>query len=581
MENTDNKLIALRHSTEHILMQAMENLYPNILKAMGPAIENGFYFDFELAEKISEKDFPKIEKEMQKIIKEDLPITHKEIKIEEARKLFKNNPYKNEWLDEIESKKETPTMYLTGDKFIDLCKGPHLKSTGQVKAFKLLSVAGAYWHGDEKNKMLTRIYGTAFPTQKELDTYLNILEETKKRDHKKIGRELKLFMFHETAPGEPYWLENGLIIFNELLDFWRVEHKNKGYREISSPLVNKKELWEISGHWEHYKEDMFIADMGKNDIYGIKPMNCPNAMVVFASETRSYKDLPFRLSDSDMLHRYERSGTLNGLFRARSFRQDDSHNFVTEEQIKNEYSEILDIAEKFYGVFNLPYNLRLGTRPKKYLGDIQTWDKAENDLRTILDEKVGKGKYKVLEGDGAFYGPKIDILMLDSMGREWQMGTIQLDFQLPRRFNLKYIEKDGSEKTPVVIHRVIYGSIERFIGILTEHFNGAFPVWLSPVQAQIIPISENHINYAKEVSKKLLASNIRTNIDERSETMQSKIRDAQLQKIPYMLILGDREMASETVSIRLRDQKSFSAIKVEEFINKTKKIIESKSLELW
>ncbi|KKQ36730.1 MAG: Threonine-tRNA ligase, partial [Candidatus Woesebacteria bacterium GW2011_GWA1_37_7] len=445
--------------------------------------------------------------------------------------------------------KKQVSFYKSGS-YWDLCRGGHVEHPDkELLYFKLLSVAGAYWKGSEKNPMLTRIYGTVFPTQKELDEYIKMQEEAKKRDHKKLGPAMELFLFHETAPGSPYWLPKGLIILNELLNFWRVEHAKRGYLETSTPLINKKSLWETSGHWDHYKDSMFIADMGENDVYGVKAMNCPNAMVIFGSKTRSYKDLPLRLSDSDVLHRYEKSGELNGLFRVRMFRQDDSHNFISEDQIETEYKEILDIAEQFYGIFNLDYKLRLGTRPEKYMGDKKSWDKAESTLRKIL-KKSGK-EFFIMEGDGAFYGPKVDILMKDAIGREWQMGTIQLDFQQPRRFNLKYTDKDGSEKTPVVVHRVIYGSIERFIGILIENFAGS-----------------------------LIKANIRTELDDRSETLSSKIRDAQNDKVPYMIIIGDKEEKAKKVAVRLRTEKDLGQKDLQEFIKAIKANIENKSLEL-
>jgi len=582
MKNNSN-IETLRHSTSHVLAAAVGELYPDVKFGIGPAIENGFYYDFEFSQPISDVDLKKIEKEMKKILADNLPFVKEEISVGEGRDLFKDQPYKLELLTGVTPREGLPlAVYETG-KFVDLCKGPHVENTSEIKAFKLTHLAGAYWKGSEKNPMLTRIYGTAFETKKELDEYLELQEEAKKRDHKKLGKELDLFLFHETAPGSPYWLPNGLIVLNELLEFWRTEHRQRGYLETATPLVNKKELFQTSGHWEHYKEDMFIADMGENEMYGIKPMNCPGAMIIFASKTRSYKDLPLRFSDSDVLHRYERSGVLNGLFRVRSFRQDDAHTFVSEDQIKQEYSEILDIAELFYKIFGLEYSLRLGTRPEKFLGEVKTWDQAEKELKEILNKKVGAEKYTILEGDGAFYGPKIDILMKDSLGREWQMGTIQLDFQLPQRFNLSYIGKDGEKKQPVVIHRVIYGSLERFIGILIEHFAGAFPVWLAPVQVVVIPISERHLDYAKSVAKaaqSAAATNIRIEVDGRDETMQAKIRDAQLQKIPYMLVVGDREVESNEVSVRLRSGEDLKAMPLETFIERISKIINSKSLEL-
>jgi len=586
LPDNQSQLRKIRHSAEHVLMHAMERLgYPH-LKAMGPATADGFYFDFELLESsISEDDFPKIEAEMYKIIKADIPIIREEITAEAARKLFKNNPYKQEWIDEAERKKQPITVYWTGephsdDAFVDLCAGPHVESTSKIGAVKLLTIAGAYWRGNEANKMLTRIYGTAFSTQEELNNYLKQREEAKKRDHKILGPKLDLFMFHETAPGSPYWLPNGLTVFNELLAFWREEHASRGYQEVSTPLINKQKLWEISGHWEHYKQDMFVADMGEGNVYGVKAMNCPNAMIIFGHKTRSYRDLPLRLSDSDILHRYEQSGELNGLLRVRAFRQDDSHNFITEDQIESEYDEILEIANIFYGVFDLTYKLRLGTRPEKYMGDLESWERAEASLTRILDKHAGAGNYEIAEGDGAFYGPKIDIVMQDALGRDWQMGTIQLDFQQPKRFGLKYIDQNGQEKTPIVIHRVIYGSLERFIGILIEHFAGAFPVWLAPTQAVVLPVSDKHLDYAKSIKDTLAKHKIRVSLDDKNETIGNKIRKAQEQKTPYMLIVGDQEVDHQTVNLRLRDGQQLGEVSIDTTTNRIHDKIATKSLEL-
>lgn len=581
----DDPLMPPRHTCEHILHIAMQTLYPDLKKVMGPPIENGFYMDFDLeAPKITPEDFAQVEKTMAEIIKADLPINGREVTMNEALEIFKNNQYKLDTLVEIKNRNEKVTVYEIGtpaDKYydLDLCAGPHVASTGKIKAFKLLSVAGAYYKGSEKNKMLTRIYGTAFDSQEEQDKYLFMIEEAKRRDHKKLGLQLELFMFHETAPGLPYWLPKGVTLYNELVNFWQREHLARGYKEICSPLINKKELYETSGHWEHYKDDMFIADMGEDEVYCLKPMNCPNAMVVFGSKNRSYKELPLRLGDTDCLHRYERSGTLNGLLRAREFRQDDAHIFITEEQIKSEYQEVFKITERFYSIFGLEYTFRLGTRPEGYLGDIETWNKAEKALFEILEES-GK-KYFVKEGDGAFYGPKIDILMKDALGRDWQMGTIQLDFQMPKRFDLTYTAQDGSKKMPVVVHRVIYGSLERFIGLIIEHFAGAFPVWLSPVQVAIIPIAEKHNQYAQELLKQLHEQDIRAEINDKNDTMQSKIRDAQMQKIPYMLVVGDKEEQANTASVRLRDGTNIGAQPIADIISKIKDIYLTKSLKLW
>ena len=580
----DDPQMPLRHSAEHVLHTAMQELYPDLEKVMGPPIENGFYFDFDLAEKVSVGDFPKIEARMQEIVDADLPITRLESSPDEAADLFRDNPYKLNNLKEIRDRGEKVTLYSTGVKGqqhydIDLCAGPHAKSTGEVKAFKLLSVAGAYYKGSEKNKMLQRIYGAAFDSQEKLNEHLKNLEEAEKRNHKKLGRELDLFMFHDTAPGMAYWLPKGVRLYNQLVDFWRKEHEKYGYEEIVSPLINKKELYEISGHWEHYRESMFLSETVEGETYALKPMNCPNAMVVFGSKIRSYRDLPLKLGDTDTLHRYERSGTLNGLLRIREFRQDDAHIFVSENQIRASYKELFEITEKFYSVFGLTYKFRLGTRPTDFMGDPNLWDRAETELKEILDESGME--YSVLEGDGAFYGPKIDILMKDSIGRDWQMGTLQLDFQIPRRFNLKYTAEDGAAKCPVVIHRVIYGSLERFIGIITEHFAGAFPVWLAPVQAMIIPISQKHADYAQSLAISMKNHNLRVEIDGRDETMQAKIRDAQLQKIPYMLIVGDREVEKGEASVRLRNGKDLHGVPTEALIEKIEKLYTTRSLELW
>jgi threonyl-tRNA synthetase len=580
-KKNNSNLSQIRHSAEHVLTQAMQNLYPNkFLMAMGPSTDDGFYFDFEPIGdfKVSENDFSQIEAEMTKIIKQDLLITRQEIDLEDAKKLFADNPYKMEWLNSIQNKGEIITIYKTGDKFTDLCAGPHIESTGKIKAFKLLSIAGAYWHGDEKNKMLTRIYGTAFDSAKELEEYLNNLEEAKKRDHRKLGPQLGLFFIDETAPGMPYWLPKGTIIINELLNFWRVEHQKRGYQETITPQLNKKQLYETSGHWDHYKENMFICDMGKDETYCLKPMNCPNAMTIFKQGIHSYRELPLRLSDCDALHRHEKSGELNGLLRVQKFSQDDAHIFVTEEQIGEEYKRIIEIAKLFYSIFGIEFKIRLGTRPDDFMGDTKTWDRAEKDLEQILiDNKID---YFIGEGEGAFYGPKLDILMDDCLGRQWQTGTIQLDFQLPRKFDLKYTDKDGQEKTPVVIHRVIYGSLERFMGILIEQFAGAFPLWISPVQVKIIPITDGQLEYAQKIEQTLKDNNIRVELDDKSETMQNKIRTAAGEKIPYMIIIGGREVENNTISIRQRDGQTLDINSLEVFVDQLKDQIAKKSLNL-
>jgi threonyl-tRNA synthetase len=555
------------------MAEAVLEFWPKTKLGIGPAIENGFYYDFQLPKPLEPSDLQKIEEKMKELILQKQKFEKQNITKARAKKLFAVQPYKLELIKDLPG--QSVSIFQNGE-FVDLCKGPHIKNTKEInpKAFKLTKIAGAYWKGSEKNKMLTRIYGLAFSTEKELADYLKMIEEAEKRDHRKLGQKLELYMFHETAPGMAYWLPKGLVIFNELVSFWREEHQKEGYQEIKSPLINKKELYQISGHWDHYKENMFISKTEEGETYGLKPMNCPNAMVVYESRPRSYKELPLRLSDSDTLHRFEKSGTLNGLLRVREFSQDDAHIFVKEEQIEEEYNRILAIVKKFYSIFNIEYSFRLGTRPKDFMGDVKSWNKAEQELKNILD-KTGK-KYTIEKGDGAFYGPKIDILMKDSIGRDWQMGTIQLDFQIPKKFNLKYIDADGKTKTPVVIHRVIYGSLERFIGILTEHLAGAFPVWLSPVQVSVIPISEKHDNYAKKIEKELKENNVRVELKNENETLGKKIREAEMQKIPYLLIVGDKEISANTISIRERGKGDLGQMPVDNFVAKVKQEIGNK-----
>lgn len=566
--NDKYNLDSLRHSAAHLLAAAVNELWPDSKRTIGPSIENGFYFDFDFGEvKVSEDDFPKIETKMQEILKGWDDFSGREVTVTEAKKLYKNNPYKLELIGEFSTEGQKLTIYKSGD-YEDLCRGGHIDNPKEsLKHFKLLSIAGAYWRGDEKNKMLTRIYGTVWPSKEELDKYLWQQEEAKKRDHKKLGRELELFMFHETSPGMPYWLPKGVIIYNELVSFWREEHSQRGYQEIVSPILNKKELYVTSGHYDHYWSEMFVAKTEAEGEYGVKAMNCPNAHIVFSSKTRSYKDLPFRLSDTDPLHRNELSGVLNGLLRAREFRQDDAHIYVSEDQIESEFHEVFDIVKRFYSIFGLSYSFRLGTRdPQNFMGDIDTWNNAESTLKKILDDS--KVEYFILEGDGAFYGPKVDILMKDALGRSWQMGTIQLDFQQPRRFKLVYADKDGQLKTPIAIHRVIYGSLERFIGILVEQYVGAFPAWLAPTQAVVLPISDKHMDYATKVVTQLKKAKIRTELNDKNEPLNARIRDAEMQKIPYILVVGDKEIEANSVSVRKRHTKDTQAQKTEKFIEK-------------
>ena len=557
---------AYRHTTSHVMAQAIKRLFPNAKLAIGPSIENGFYYDIDIDGTFSPEDLENIEKEMEKICKEDLPIERFTLSREEAIKLMKEReePYKVELIEELPNGEEI-SFYKQGD-YVDLCAGPHLMSTGLVKAFKLTSSSGAYWRGDEHNKMLQRIYGTSFPKKADLDHHLEMIEEAKKRDHRKLGKELELFFFDETAPGMAYWLPKGFTMLNTLIEFWRKEHKKHGYQEFSGPQLNSSELWKISGHWDHYKEDMFVLTDSDGKEQALKPMNCPNSIKIYQSKLRSYKDLPLRFNDVDVIHRNEKSGQLNGLFRVRMFRQDDSHNYVTEEQIVSEIKSILEIAKDLYSVFGLEYILTLSTRPDDFMGDIETWNKAEADLKAVLNEICGENNYRINEGDGAFYGPKIDIKMKDCLGREWQMGTAQLDFQLPQRFNLSYIDEDGNKKTPVMIHRALFGSFERFIGIITEHYAGAFPTWLAPVQVKVLPIStEKHGEYAKKLADELIEEGFRVEVDDRNEKIGYKIREAQTQKVPYMLVVGDKEIESNSVGVRARAEGDLGAMSKEEF----------------
>lgn len=575
----------LRHSCAHLLAAAILKLYPDTLLTIGPSIEDGFYYDLDFKKPISEADLPKIEQAMKEILPTFDSFKHREVSEKEAKEKYKNNPYKLELIDEIVKKGEKITFYKAGD-FEDLCRGGHSESPSkEIGVFKLLSVAGAYWRGSEKNKMLTRIYGTCFGTQKELDDYLSMMEEAKKRDHKKLGAELGLFFFHETSPGMPYWLPKGFILYTRLLEFNRQVHKKYGYTEIATPIINKKDLYETSGHWHHYRDDMFLSPMSfvrgdskqileGSETFGIKPMNCPNAMNVFSLQTRSYRDLPLRFSETSALHRFEPSGTLNGLFRAREFHQDDAHIFLRNDQVGDEFGKVMDMIKELYAAFDISYRLRLGTRPDNHMGEDSDWDQAEKSLQTVLD-KSGE-EYVIEEGEGAFYGPKVDILMKDSLGREWQTGTIQLDYQQPKNFKLSYIDEKGKQVTPAVMHRAIYGSFERFIGILTEHLNGAFPLWLAPIQVILLPITDKHNDFATKVAKELEESNLRAEVDERSERLQAKIREATLQKIPYLGIIGDKEIEKNSISVRTRSGEDLGSMSLSQFVQRVKEEIDKK-----
>ena len=562
------------HTTSHIMAQAIKRLYPEVKLAIGPSIDNGFYYDFDVEKPFTEEQLRKIEEEMKKIIKEDIPIERYRLPRKEALAWAEKQaePYKQELIEDLPEGEEI-SFYRQGD-FTDLCAGPHLISTGKVKAIKLLNSSAAYWRGNENNKMLQRIYGISFPKASMLEEYITRIEEAKKRDHRKLGKELELFFFDETAPGMAYWMPKGFTMMNVLIDFWRKEHKKRGYQEFSGPQLNSSLLWKTSGHWDHYKEDMFVLEDADGNEQALKPMNCPNAIKIYSQKLRSYKDLPLRYNDIDVIHRNEKSGQLNGLFRVRMFRQDDSHNFITESQIKSEIKDIIEIAKKFYDIFGLEFKLTLSTRPDDYMGEIEVWNKAEEDLKAVLDDICGIGNYQVNEGDGAFYGPKIDIKMKDCLGREWQMGTVQLDFQLPLRFHLSYIDHEGAKKTPIMVHRALFGSFERFIGIITEHFAGAFPVWLSPVQVKILPIADVHREYARDLQAKLEKIGIRVEVDEREEKIGYKIREAQLEKTPYMLVVGDKEIETNAVGVRQRGKGDIGQMPVEDFVQKLTEEIE-------
>ncbi|HDK7158295.1 TPA: threonine--tRNA ligase [Clostridium botulinum] len=565
---------ALRHTGSHMLAQAVKRLYPEVKLAIGPAIDTGFYYDFEADFTFTPEMLEKIEAEIKKIIKENHKLERFELPREEAIKLMKekNEDYKVELIEDL-PEGEVISFYKQGD-FTDLCAGPHVPSTGKVKSVKLLSLAGAYWRGDENNKMLQRIYGTAFTKKSELDEYLNMLEEAKKRDHRKLGKELDLFSIHEEGPGFPFFHPKGMIVRNILESFWREEHTKAGYQEIRTPLILNEALWHQSGHWDHYKENMYFTNIDDGD-YAIKPMNCPGGILVYKNSMHSYRDLPLRLSELGIVHRHELSGALHGLMRVRCFTQDDAHLYMTKEQIKEEVVGIIKLIDKFYKLFGFEYFVELSTRPEDSMGSDEDWEIATNGLREALDS-IGK-EYRVNEGDGAFYGPKIDFHLKDCIGRTWQCGTIQLDFQMPERFDLSYIGADGEKHRPVMVHRTIYGSVERFIGILIEQYAGAFPTWLAPVQVKLMNITDAQYDYLKKVEETLKENNIRVEIDTRNEKIGYKIREAQLQKVPYMLILGDKEVEAGKVAVRSRKDGDLGAISLEEFIEKIKNEIKNKA----
>ncbi len=573
VNEVENDISIVRHTCSHVLAQAVRRLYPNAKLAIGPSIDSGFYYDFDIEGGFTSEDLTALESEMKKIIKENLKITTFTKPREDAIAFMKekDEPYKVELIEDL-PEDASISFYQQGD-FVDLCAGPHILYTKGIKAFKLTSVAGAYWRGNEKNKMLTRIYGTAFFTKDELAEYLNMIEEAKKRDHRKLGRELGIFTMMDEGPGFPFFLPNGMVLKNTLIDYWRQIHTREGYVEISTPMMLNRKLWETSGHWDHYKENMYTTVIDDTD-FAVKPMNCPGGMLVYKSEPHSYRDLPLRMGELGLVHRHEKSGQLHGLMRVRCFTQDDAHIFMTPEQIPSEIKGVISIIDEVYTLFGFKYHVELSTRPEDSMGSDEDWETATNGLKSALDD-LGLD-YIVNEGDGAFYGPKIDFHLEDSLGRTWQCGTIQLDFQLPMRFNAEYTGEDGEKHQPIMIHRVVFGSIERFIGIIIEHFAGKFPTWLAPVQVKVLPVSEKSHDYAASVYEKLKASGIRAEIDNRDEKIGYKIREAQLKKIPYMLILGENESSTGCVSVRSRDNGDLGSNNLDDFIKDIKAEIESK-----
>ena len=571
--NDEGGKAAFRHTTSHIMAQAIKRLYPETKLAIGPSIADGFYYDVDRDTPLTSEDLEKIEAEMKKIVKEDLKLERFELPRAEAIAFMKEKeePYKVELIEDL-PEDAVISFYRQGE-FTDLCAGPHLMSTKPVKAFKLTSLAGAYWRGSEKNKMLQRIYGTAFTKKAELEEYLHMIEEAKKRDHRKLGKELGLFMMSEDGPGFPFFLPKGMDLKNALMDYWREIHRKAGYVEISTPIILNRRLWETSGHWDHYKENMYTTVIDDED-YAIKPMNCPGGVLVYKSEPRSYRDLPLRLAEVGLVHRHEKSGQLHGLMRVRCFNQDDAHIFMTPEQIKDEIKGVANLIDQVYKLFGFKYHVELSTRPEDSMGSDEDWEVATEGLRGALDD-LGLD-YVVNEGDGAFYGPKIDFHLEDSIGRTWQCGTIQLDFQLPQRFELEYTGADGEKHRPIMIHRVVYGSVERFIGILIEHFAGKFPVWLAPVQVKVIPVSEKSMEYAQGVYDQLKAAGIRTELDRKDEKVGYKIRQAQLEKVPFMLVLGEKEAAEGKITVRSRDKGDLGVADLSAFIADVKKMIETR-----
>ena len=573
VQEAEDDSTPIRHTASHVLAQAVKRLYPDTKLAIGPAIDDGFYYDFDREGGFTPEDLEKLEAEMTRIVKENLPVKPFVLPRAEAIKFMeeKGEPYKVELIEDL-PEEETISFYQQGE-FVDLCAGPHIMYTKGVKAFKLTSIAGAYWRGSEKNKMLTRIYGTAFANKTDLESYLTMMEEAKKRDHRKLGKELGLFMFAEEGPGFPFFLPKGMTLKNTLIDYWREIHYRDGYQEVSTPIILSRKLWENSGHWDHYKDNMYTTVIDEED-YAVKPMNCPGGMLVYKNQPHSYRDLPLKVGELGLVHRHEKSGQLHGLMRVRCFTQDDAHIFMRDDQIEDQIKGVTKLINEVYTQFGFEYFVELSTRPDDSMGSDKDWEMATNGLKKALED-MGLD-YIVNEGDGAFYGPKIDFHLRDSLGRTWQCGTIQLDFQMPQRFDLEYTAEDGSKKRPIMIHRVCFGSIERFIGILIEHFAGKFPVWLAPVQVKVIPVSEKSMDYATGVYEKLKAAGIRTELDHKDEKVGYKIRQAQLEKVPYMLVLGEKEAAEGAITVRSRDKGDLGAAGLDAFIEDIKKMIETK-----
>lgn len=572
-ENSEKDLDILNHSTSHVMASAIKHIYPDVKFAIGPSIKNGFYYDIDLDKTIVPEDLKNIEKEMEKIIRQNLKFERQELAKEDAKKIFAENPYKIELIDGIAD--SAVSIYTTGD-FVDLCAGPHIESTGKVGAFKLLSVAGAYWRGDEKNKMLARIYGTSFYSKEDLTDYLEKIERAKRSDHRVIGKDLDLFSFHDEAPGFPFFHPKGMILQNEILSYWRKEHRAEGYEEIKTPVILSNQLWKTSGHWDHYKDNMYFVQIDECE-YAIKPMNCPGAILVYKSDQHSYREFPIRYAEMGLVHRHEKSGVLHGLFRVRNFTQDDAHIFCLESQLQEEILKIMNLIDRMYKVFGFnDYHVELSTRPLNRIGSDDIWDKAEKALKEVIESK--NVNYKINEGDGAFYGPKIDFHIKDCLDRTWQCATIQLDFAMPEKFDMEYTGEDNLRHRPVMLHRVVLGSLERFMGILIEHYSGNLPPWLAPVQAIVLPISEKFLDYGNKILNILNSEGYRAQIDNRVESLGKKIRQAELRKIPYMIVVGELEEQNQTITIRRKIGEEMKNIKVEEFISLIADVVDNRKI---